>query len=240
MSYPRETGERHTVVAIDGPAGSGKSTVARLVADRFGFPLLDTGALYRTVALQARRQGVSWDDEERLAALTSLLDVHFERRGAENRVLLAGEDVSAAIRTPEVSEGASAVSRHPAVRDALLDIQRSFARRGSVVAEGRDVTTVVFPSATVKVYLDASAEERARRRQQQLVAAGHGVSYQEVLEAARQRDRADSERAVAPLKVAADAVRLDTTTLDVDQVVGRIVALVDERRGDLRNHRPRG
>jgi cytidylate kinase len=216
------------VIAIDGPAGSGKSTVARRVAQALGIMLLDTGAIYRSLALRARELGVAWDDAGALAALCERLELAFSLEGEHNRVLLDGRDVSDAIRTPEISRGASRVSALPEVRAALLDRQRRFAACGSLVAEGRDIGTVVFPSARPKVFLSASPEVRARRRHAELLAAGRAVAFEEVLREQIARDAADAGRAAAPLRAAADAVTVDTSELEIEEVVARILALVDE------------
>src|SRR6185436_6270125 len=167
---------KRLVVAIDGPAGAGKSTVSRRLALRLGYRLLDTGAIYRAVALTAQRQGVSWDDATRLAEIARALDIDFHFDGEDtNKVSLTGEDVSVAIRTPEISQGASKVSALPEVRAALLDLQRRLGAQGGVVAEGRDIGTVVFPDAQAKFFLTASPEIRARRRTDELRAAGKPV-----------------------------------------------------------------
>lgn len=215
------------IVAIDGPAGAGKSTIAKLVARRLGATLLDTGAIYRSLALAAKRRGIAWDDEQRLAALADELPLRFELQGEDNRVLLGDEDVSSAIRTPEISRGASQVSGLGGVRAALLAMQRRFGARGSVVAEGRDIGTVVFPDATVKVFMVADPEARARRRLDDLRAAGdEQTTLEEVLEAQQQRDAADSGRAVAPLVPADDATHLDTSTLTIEQTVAAVLELL--------------
>jgi cytidylate kinase len=215
----------YPVIAIDGPAGSGKSTVAAQVARALGYTLLDTGALYRAVALAAREVGVAWDDAPALARLARALELRFELRGQQNRLLMRDRDISEEIRTPEISRGASAVSALAPVREALLELQRGFARRGALVAEGRDMGTVVFPGAGLKVFLEASARERARRRHRELLARGHRLSYEEVLRQQVDRDRADTQREVAPLRAADDAVVLDTTALSIEQVVQRVLAL---------------
>ncbi|PID37874.1 MAG: cytidylate kinase [Deltaproteobacteria bacterium] len=215
------------IVAIDGPAGAGKSTIAKLVAERLGATLLDTGAIYRGLALAARREGIAWDDEEGLAALAAKLPLRFQLRDGENHVLLADDDISAVIRTPEISSGASQVSGLPQVRAALLEMQRRFADRGSVVAEGRDIGTVVFPGASVKVFMNADERARARRRLGDLRASGdEETTLEQVLEAQQRRDAADSGRAVAPLVPADDATQLDTSGLTVEQTVEAVLALV--------------
>ena len=219
------------VVALDGPAGSGKSTVAQRVAARIGATLLDTGAIYRSLAFSAREQGVSWDDESSLTELARSMRLRFQLDDGENRCFLGDKDVSSVIRDPEISRGASAVSAWPAVRKVLLPMQRQFAEAGPVVAEGRDMGTVVFPEAQLKIFLSASGTVRARRRTEQLLAAGQDASFDEVLASIEARDQADSERDVAPLKVAAAAREIDTTTLSIDEVVDRIVELCEQAGG---------
>jgi CMP/dCMP kinase len=218
------------ILAIDGPAGAGKSTVARRVAERLGFVLIDTGALYRSVALAARRAGIALDDAaamgvlaESLVAATALA---FRRDERGVRTLLAGEDVSEAIRAPEIGMGASTVSAHRGVRAALLELQRQAGREGGVVLEGRDIGTVVFPDAEVKVFLTARPEVRARRRFEELRAKGHAtVTFEETLDEVKKRDAQDEGRAVAPLKRADGAVLVDASELTIDDAVERIVAL---------------
>jgi cytidylate kinase len=217
------------VVAIDGPAGAGKSTVSKRLTGLLGYRLLDTGALYRTVALVARRAGVAWDDEGGLARVAADLDISFQLDGMVNRVLLAGEDVSAAIRTPDMSEGASLVSALPAVRAALLDRQRRLAGQGGVVAEGRDVGTVVFPDAGAKFFLTASDDERARRRVDELRAGGTDADFAATLADLRRRDRRDSTREAAPLVCAPDAVVVDSSGLTIDEVVREMLDVVRRR-----------
>lgn len=218
------------IVAIDGPAGAGKSTVAKRVAHALALPLVDTGAIYRSVAVLAERAGVDDEDEGRLASLARSLAIDFELVGDRNRVMLDREDVSDLIRTPEISMRASKISRHPAVREALLELQRSFARSEGAVLEGRDIGTVVLPDAPVKFFLDASPEERARRRFEELTAAGAPCSFEEVLDDVKRRDTQDRNRAIAPLVPAADATVLDSTELSVDQVVSAIVAAGEAAR----------
>ncbi len=213
-------------VAIDGPAGAGKSTVARTVADKLGYTLVDTGAIYRAVALLAKRQGVPWDDDDGLAAVVGHLDIAFELRDGKNLTLIAGVDVSDDIRTPEISTGASRVSARPVVRNGLLALQRQLAGRGGAVLEGRDVGTVVCPDAPVKIYLDASPEERARRRCAELDLKGHDARFDAVLSEIRERDARDQGRDQAPLKPADDAIILDSTKLNIDEVVAQILDAV--------------
>ena len=211
------------VIAIDGPAGAGKSTTARRVAERLGASYLDTGALYRCVALQALERGVSLADGPALARIAGSLDVRFGA-GGDMGIALGGRDVTAAIRTPEVSQAASRVSSLPEVRAALVDLQRRSARAPGTVAEGRDMGTVIFPDAELKVFLDADIEERARRRTVDLGAAGRSETISEVRSQISERDARDQGRAVAPLKPALDAVIIDTTQLGITEVVERIVA----------------
>ena len=223
------------IVAIDGPAGAGKSTVARELARRLGFTIVDTGAIYRAVALAAQRAGIGWEDDAALARLLDGgLEISFAPAGDGQKVLLHGEDVTAAIRTPEISRGASVVSARPVVRQKLLGLQRQLGRgavRGAVL-EGRDIGTVVFPDADVKFFLTANDEARAARRHAELLDKGLPVPLGEVLADQRRRDKDDSERAIAPLKPAPDAVVIDTTGMDPDEVVERCYRLARERLRD--------
>jgi cytidylate kinase len=226
---------RPFIVAIDGPAGAGKSSASRLLAARLGFALVDTGAIYRTVALAASRQGIAFDDDARLGALLPTLRIRFApplAPGGGQQVLLGGEDVSAAIRTPPMSLGASAVSARPVVRDGLLDLQRRLAlaaeNRGAVL-EGRDIGTVVFPDADLKIFLTAGEGQRAQRRFAELQQKGDPSTLEQVLEDQRRRDRNDSQRAVAPLKPADDARVLDTSALDLAGVVEQLAHEVEAR-----------
>jgi cytidylate kinase len=229
--------QRPFIVAIDGPAGAGKSTASRLVAARLGFALVDTGAIYRSVALAAQRAGIRLDDDRRLGHLLRSLDIRFEapppwKANAGQQVFVDGEDVSREIRTPEVSLGASTVSARPVVRAALLDLQRRLAtapgHRGAVL-EGRDIGTVVFPDADVKFFLTASPECRARRRFDELSSRGEAVTFAQVLADQDQRDRRDSERDVAPLRPAPDALVVDSSTAPIEQVVERLAQEVEAR-----------
>jgi cytidylate kinase len=207
------------VIAIDGPSGSGKGTIAALLAAKLGWQLLDSGALYRVLAVAAGKHGIALEDAQALSALAAGLDVHF----AAGRIRLEGEDVTDMIRTEEVGAEASQVAAIPSVRDALLQRQRAFLAAPGLVADGRDMGTVVFPQAPVKIFLTASAAERARRRYEQLLAKGGNVSLGSLLEEIQLRDLRDTQRAVAPLVPAADAIVLDSTELSIEQVLQRIL-----------------
>jgi len=211
------------VITIDGPVAAGKTTVARLLAERLGLTLLDTGAIYRCVALASHRQGVSWEDELEVARIAAALNVRFQVEGEVNRVLLDNEEVTEAIRSPEMSQGASIVSALPAVRAALLDLQRDVASGADVIAEGRDTGTVVFPGAEVKVFLQASPEVRARRRRRELQTKGIDEDLSVVLMSLNDRDARDSNRPVAPLTPAADAILIDATDKSAQEVVTEIL-----------------
>jgi cytidylate kinase len=225
------------IVAIDGPAGAGKSTVARQLARRLGFAIIDTGAIYRSVALAARRAGVAWDDDE---GLRRLLDAGLALSFDAERVLLHGEDVTEAIRAPEISRGASVVSARPVVRQKLLQLQRDLghaAPRGAVL-EGRDIGTVVFPDAQVKFFLTASDAARAQRRHAELAEKGTQVPLEEVLADQQRRDKDDTERAISPLRAAPDAIRVDTTGLDLGEVVERCLHEASSRLKHLISGQP--
>jgi len=231
MSLPPTRTRSRPIVAIDGPAGAGKSTVARRLADALGFVLVDTGAMYRVVALAARRASVPWEEGARVGQLAGQLvnrqALGFERAtGGGIRVNLDGEDVSLAIRTPEIGMGASQVSAHPEVRAALLELQRQAGRDGGVVLEGRDIGTVVFPDADIKFFLTARPEVRARRRFEELSAKGQTVTFDQTLAETLRRDEQDTGRAHAPLRQAEDAIAFDSSDAPVDEVVTQMVARV--------------
>lgn len=212
------------VLTIDGPSGSGKGTVAKLLSQKLGWNLLDSGALYRLVAYGALKHGIALDDEKALAELALNLDVEFKLE-EESELLIPvfeGEDVSSKIRTEACGDGASKVAALTPVRDALLDRQRAFATDDGLIADGRDMGTVVFPAAPVKIYLSASAEERAERRYNQLKGSGESVSIAAILDEIKARDERDMNREVAPLKPAADAIEIDSTHLSIDEVVSQI------------------
>lgn len=224
-----EVARRSLVVAIDGPAGAGKSTVSMRLTRALGYRLLDTGALYRTVALLAKRDGVDWRDEVALAQIAADLQVDFKLDGDTNRLHVDGEDLSEAIRSPEISTGASVISALPRVREALLELQRSLGRKGGVVAEGRDVGTVVFPGAHVKFFLTASNQVRAQRRFEELRAKGVDVDFESTLSEMLERDERDSGREVAPLAKAEDAILIDSSDCSLDEVVAEMLKRVQER-----------
>jgi cytidylate kinase len=217
------------VIAVDGPSGSGKGTLAEALARRLGWHLLDSGALYRIVALAAGRGGFDLADAEGLATLTRGLDIEFRAAARGVDVLLGGENVSLAIRAETVSADASRVAALPEVRAALLDRQRAFREAPGLVADGRDMGTVVFPDAELKIFLEASAEERAVRRHKQLIDKGLGGSLRALLASIQERDERDRARAASPLVPARDAVVIDTTALDIDAVQARAWQLVEAR-----------
>ncbi|MGV8082730.1 MAG: (d)CMP kinase [Coriobacteriia bacterium] len=218
------------IIAIDGPAGSGKSTVAKSVAERLGMRFLDTGAMYRSVAARGRELGIDDFDDAALARIASAERISFTFDESGQRVFIGGKDVTRAIRTPEIDGAVSAVASLPGVRAAMVAQQRQIANTGDFVVEGRDIGTVVFPDADVKVYLTASAEERARRRTAQHETLGMAVEPEDVQEALERRDEFDSSREHSPLTAAADAVILDTTDLSLEQVIKRVLELAKGRR----------
>ena len=215
---------------MDGPAGAGKSTVARLVAEALDYTLVDTGAMYRTAALIAGRRSVSLDDGEllakTLAALLASGELSFEQKQEGVRVVLAGEDVSASIRSPEIARGASHVSQHGALRDVLVALQREVGKGGSVVIEGRDIGTVVFPDASAKFFVTARDEVRAARRHAELMQKGDPATFEATLKDVRDRDERDRTRAVAPLRQADDAVLIDTSDVSAEAAAAQVLAYV--------------
>jgi cytidylate kinase len=230
------TERKHPIVAIDGPAGAGKSTVARKLAEALGYVLVDTGAMYRAVALAATRAGVAWNDATGVGGLArGIVGEHalaFERDPKLGvRVHLRGEDVSEAIRMPDIAQGASTVSAHEEVRAALLEMQRQTGEHGGVVLEGRDIGTVVFPHAEVKFFLTASAEVRAGRRHAELVAKGQNVTLEDTLADVKVRDARDEGRAIAPLKQADDAILVDSSRMSIDETVAFMLGEVKKVAG---------
>lgn len=214
------------VIALDGPSGAGKSSLAKAIAKKLSIVYLDTGALYRTVGLYAKKRGVDPKDETAVAPILPELDIDVKVEDGVQKVYLNGECVGDSIRTPEMSMYASAVSALPTVRAFLLETQRAFARRSSVIMDGRDIGTVVLPDADVKIFLTASDEVRAKRRLLELTEKGQKVTFEEVLADMRARDLADSTRAAAPLKMADDAVLLDNSELDFDGTVDAALSII--------------
>jgi cytidylate kinase len=233
MSTGMET-EKGIVVAIDGPSGAGKSTVARQLAERLGYLYIDTGAMFRAVALTVKRANVSLEDDAALAALCRDLEITFVRQGGTYRVLANGEDVSDAIRTPEISLLTSRISTKKAVREVLLHEQRRMGRAGNVVLEGRDIGSVVFPHADVKFFLSASAEERGRRRFLELQAKGEKVTLERTIAEVIARDAQDERREHAPLCMAEDALAIDSDGIPVAEVLGRMEKIVRQRESERR------
>jgi cytidylate kinase len=218
-------GKRPTI-AIDGPSGAGKSTVAKSLAERLGYSYVDTGAMYRAVALRARERGVILEDEKALSRWVSSLHIAFASVGRETHIFCDEKDITEAIRSPEISLLASDMSKRKGVREALVRMQRELGRGGGVVLEGRDIGTVVFPKADVKFYLDADLEERARRRYNELVRKGVGVDFRGTLEEVLKRDHNDMHRALSPLKRAEDAIFIDSTHRSAEEVVQQMVRIV--------------
>jgi cytidylate kinase len=220
------SGERQLIVAIDGPAGAGKSTVAARLAARFGLLNLETGAMYRALALKAIENGIAPTDADALQRLTASTSIALEPAQSGNRVLLDGSDVTAHLRDAAITQAASLVSVHPAIRQWMVSLQRKLGEKGGVVMEGRDIGTVVFPDADIKVFLDASPEARGERRYEQ---SGKSTAQETILKEIRERDERDRNRAQSPLRPAPDAIVIDSTHLTLEEVVGRVEDLVTAR-----------
>jgi cytidylate kinase len=214
------------VLTIDGPSGSGKGTIARQAAQRLGWHMLDSGALYRVLGLAAERQGIDAADTKALAELASKLPVSFETSLEDTHILLNNEDITDLVRTETAGNAASRVAAVPEAREALLARQRAFLEAPGLVADGRDMGTVVFPNADFKVFLTASAEERAKRRHKQLKEKGISVNIHDLAKEIEERDHRDTTRSVSPLRPAADAVQLDTTEMGIDEVIARVMSIV--------------
>lgn len=217
------------IIAIDGPSGAGKSTVSQRVAKKLGYLYLDTGAMYRACALKAIQLGMDLDNLGCAEKLAQNLEIELRKNNDQLQVLLDGKEVSREIRTPEMGMNASKISQHLPVRKKLWELQRKMAEKGGIVAEGRDMATVVFPDADFKFYLTASPEVRAKRRYQELLEKGHQVNFEEILKEVRNRDEQDSKRKLAPLKKADDAIEIDTSGLNIDQVVDKIIGKITEQ-----------
>ncbi|MFZ7308267.1 (d)CMP kinase [Avibacterium avium] len=221
--------QKNLVITVDGPSGAGKGTLCYALAQKLGFALLDSGAIYRVTALAALKKQVPLDDEAALANLARHLDVEFLPEDNEVKIILEGEDVSRQIRTQEVAEAASKVAVFPQVRAALLQLQQSFANEKGLIADGRDMGTVVFPDAQVKLFLDASAEERAKRRYKQLQTKGINGNFAQILAEIEERDFRDRNRSIAPLKPAEDALLLDSTELSIEEVIAQALDYIRQK-----------
>jgi len=219
------------IITVDGPSGAGKGTLCYALAEKLGYALLDSGAIYRVTALAALKSAVELDDELALADLARHLDIQFVPQNGEVQILLNNENVSAQIRTQDVADAASKVAVFPAVRSALLQLQQDFAKQGNgLIADGRDMGTVVFPNAQAKLFLDASAEERAKRRFKQLQNKGISGNFAQILAEIKERDFRDRNRAVAPLKPADDALLLDSTELGIDEVITQALQFIESKK----------
>ncbi len=217
------------VVAIDGPAGVGKGTIAKVVAEKFNLINVDTGATFRCVTLEMLNKNIKLDEEDKIMKLLNEINIEMKKENDEELVFLNGKDVSLEIRTPKVNEFVSPVSTLKIVRENLLHLQRKMAEGKNVVVEGRDIGTTVFPNADVKIYLDATPEERARRRVKQNIEKGIECSYEEVLESVKNRDKIDSSRETAPLKRAEDAIYIDCTELSLEQLSNKVFRIIEEK-----------
>jgi len=216
------------IIAIDGPAGAGKSTVAKILAKKLGYLHLNTGAMYRAITLKALQNGVDLDDEDALVNLAKNSLIEFRDGGS--RIILDGNDVSKEIKTPDIDKNISIVVKHPRLRDIMVDQQRKIGEKGNIVSEGRDITTVVFPDAEVKIYLDASLEERAKRRLGELKRKGYDLNIEQVQNETARRDESDKTREYGALRLSEDAIPIDTTNLTIDEVVQKILEIVEKRK----------
>jgi len=216
-------------IAIDGPSGSGKSTIAKSVAARLGFVHIDTGAMYRAVALCVSRSGRSWDDEAVVLSVVENIDIDITYTPAGQRIFLAGEDVTGAVRTAEIGIGAASVAKYPGVRQKLVHLQQEMAKSRNVVMDGRDIGTVVLPNAPVKIFLTASLEKRAERRINELAAMGQAHDFETIAAQIEKRDFDDTNRASAPLKCAEDALVVDTSDMNIEEVVAEVLRIAKER-----------
>lgn len=220
---------KNVIITVDGPSGAGKGTLCYALAQKLGFDFLDSGAIYRITALAATKKAIPLDDEKALAEIGQNLDVQFIPQDGEVNVILNGENVGDQIRTAEAGQNASKVAAFPKVRQALLQRQRDFASEKGLIADGRDMGTVVFPEAQIKLFLDASAEERAKRRVKQLQSKGFNANFDEILAEIKERDFRDRNRAVAPLVPAADALLLDSTNLSIDEVIQQALDYISSK-----------
>ncbi len=225
------------IIAIDGPSGAGKSTVGKGLAKRLGYVYIDTGAMYRAIALKMEQRGVALEEEEALDAFLASIHLSFAADGDENRLFCNGEEVTHAIRTPEISRLASHISKSRVVREAMVRLQREMGREGGVVLEGRDIGTVVFPEADLKFYLDADPEERGRRRYRELLEKGMAVEFEKTLQEVMERDRNDMNRSLSPLRKAEDAIHIDSTHRSVEEVVNEMYQIVEKKRKKIEAHR---
>lgn len=218
------------IVAIDGPAGTGKGTVAKLISERLDFVYIDTGAMYRCITLKMIRENISLDEEEKIKDLLERTKITFKNLGDKQHIYLDGEDVSDLIRKPNVNELVSPVSAIKIIRIKMVELQRKLGEEGNVIMEGRDITTVVFPNAEVKIYLDAKLEIRAERRYKELIARGNDVTYEDTLESIRKRDKNDMEKEMGALKIAEDAVVIDTSNMTIEEVYDKIKEIIELKK----------
>lgn len=218
------------IVAIDGPAGTGKGTVAKLISERLDFVYIDTGAMYRCITLKMIRENISLDEEEKINDLLERTKITFKNLEDKQHVYLDGEDVSDLIRKPNVNELVSPLSAIKIIRIKMVELQRKLGEEGNVIMEGRDITTVVFPNAEVKIYLDAKLEIRAERRYKELVERGNNVTYEDTLESIRKRDKNDMEKEMGALKIAEDAVVIDTSNMTIEEVYDKIKEIIELKK----------